>query len=157
MDYYKIAIIHPQTDKNEPIIYLGKIEDDETHSIQLLEYATKKYKHIPIFQKLNYKHTPETISYFYTLIGDIIFINTTKDIKRHGYTGLLILPKTIDDKQKEILYHFSDSIKKYKIRILYNLSLEYGIVNGQEIYQLEQATPRETLELYFKMTKNKSR
>ncbi len=34
MDYYKIAIIHPQTNKNEPIIYLRKIEDDETHSIQ---------------------------------------------------------------------------------------------------------------------------
>ena len=97
MNIHKIVIIHP----NQTIDYIGSIDSLNTHSEALLEYAKDNYKNIPIFSKLNYRHTPETISYFYTLLGDVVFLNTTKDIKRHGYTGLFILPLEVSPEQKE--------------------------------------------------------
>ena len=99
MDSYKIAFIH----QNATIDYVGSNTTDDTHSVHLLEYAKNNYPEVSIFKKLNYRHTPETISYFYTLLGDVIFLNTTKDVERHGYTGLFIFPQKITEEQKRIL------------------------------------------------------
>lgn len=153
MDSYKIAFIH----QNATIDYVGSNTTDDTHSVHLLEYAKNNYPEVSIFKKLNYRHTPETISYFYTLLGDVIFLNTTKDIERHGYTGLFIFPQKITEEQKRILYTFSKSIEKYTTRILYNLSLENGILTGNETQQALDVTPYEVLEHYFNNNKTKSK
>ena len=58
MNIHKIVIIHP----NQTIDYIGRIDSLNTHSEALLEYAKDNYKKIPTFSKLNYRHTPETIS-----------------------------------------------------------------------------------------------
>lgn len=153
MNIHKIVIIHP----NQTIDYIGSIDSLNTHSESLLEYAKDNYKNIPIFSKLNYRHTPETISYFYTLLGDVIFLNTTKDIKRHGYTGLFILPLEVSPEQKEQTLEFADSLKEYQVRILHHLSLEYGILNGEEMQQTLCNSPKELLLHYFEHVNSKKK
>lgn len=153
MNTPKIVIIHP----NQTIDYIGSIDSLNTHSEALLEYAKNNYKNIPIFSKLNYRHTPETISYFYTLLGDVIFLNTTKDIKRHGYTGLFILPLEVSPEQKEQTLEFADSLKEYQVRILHHLSLEYGILNGEEMQQTLCNSPKELLLHYFEHVNSKKK
>lgn len=153
MNIHKIVIIHP----NQTIDYIGSIDSLNTHSESLLEYAKDNYKNIPIFSKLNYRHTPETISYFYTLLGDVVFLNTTKDIKRHGYTGLFILPLEVSPEQKEQTLEFADSLKEYQVRILHHLSLEYGILNGEEMQQTLCNSPKELLIHYFEHVNSKKK
>jgi len=121
------------------------------------EFTLDNYKNIPIFSKLNYRHTPETISYFYTLLGDVVFLNTTKDIKRHGYTGLFILPLEVSPEQKEQTLEFADSLKEYQVRILHHLSLEYGILNGEEMQQTLCNSPKELLLHYFEHVNSKKK
>lgn len=153
MDQHKLVIIH----QNQAIDYLGDITSNNTHSEELLEYAQKQYKNIPIFNKLNYRHTPETISYFYTLLGDVIFLNTTKDIERHGYTGLFILPEEISLEQQKQTLAFAEHLQPYRVRILHHLTLENGFLQGEEIQQTIDHSPKDLLLHYFETIKLKTK
>ncbi len=153
MDRHKLVIIH----QNQTIDYLGNIASDNTHSEELLEYAQKQYKDIPIFTKLNYRHTPETISYFYTLLGDALFLNTTKDIEKHGYTGIFILPTDMSEEQREQILEFADHLQPYHVRILHHLSLEYGFLQGEEMQQALNNSPKDLLLHYFENMNQKKK
>lgn len=145
MDTHKLVIIH----QNQTIDYLGDIASNNTHSEELLEYARKEYQNMPIFTKLNYRHTPETISYFFTLLGDIVFLNTTKDIERHGYTGLFILPEETSEEQREQALIFAEHLQPYRVRILHHLTLDHGFLQGEEIQQTLNNSPKDLLLHYF--------
>ena len=134
---------------------IGSIYDeDDFHTNSLLEYAKKNHLDNPIFEKLNKRHQPETIAFFYTkLYDDIVFLNTTSipnDQAIH-YTkqGLFLLPDNISDNQKENLYLFLDKIKDYSIGICYDLDVIDGILDGKNLYSYENKTPKDMMDLYF--------
>ena len=105
MDYFKIAIIG----SNGNIDALGS-DTEELHSICLLDYANKNYDN-KIFKQLNFRHRPEVISYFLvSLYNDIVFLNTTKDVKKYGYMGILMLPDALNEASSSTtLAHFFSS------------------------------------------------
>lgn len=145
MEYFKIVIIH----SNGNIEYIGE-NVDELHLASLLEYAKKHYNN-KIFEQLNYRHKPGVIGYFFLrFYGDIIFLNTTRNIKKYGYTGTLLLPDEINDIQKESLLQFLDTIPNFYMILATNLRLEDGIVEDDEGFPVSDATPRNVVEQYFK-------
>ena len=158
---FKTVIIHGKDDevhniKDGQIEYIGSDADD-IHSNCLLEYASINYSDIEIFKRLNTRHRPEVIGFmFLHFLNDVIFFNTTKDLKKYGRTGIFLLPNTLSPKQKEVLCEFANSIENYGVGITYSLRLEDGRVMGDEIYGFDKETPRELINQYLNaIEKNK--
>lgn len=145
MEYFKAAII-----KSDGSIDLIGNDMDELHSICLLDYA-KKNGNAKIFQQLSFRHRPEIISYFLLrLYNDIIFLNTTKNIEKYGYLGVLMLPNDINDKQRNSLDNFLDSIAQYNVCLITNLELVDGMLQSDENYSLANETPKEFVNRFLK-------
>ena len=144
MDYFKIAIIG----SNGNIDALGS-DIEELHSICLLDYANKNYDN-KIFKQLNFRHRPEVISYFLvSLYNNVVFLNTTKDIKKYGYMGVLMLPEYMSDAQKDSLNRFLERIEKFNVCLVTNLYLDEGFLQANELYPISDETPRELVDRYF--------
>lgn len=144
MDYFKIAIIG----SNGNIDALGS-DIEELHSICLLDYANKNYDN-KIFKQLNFRHRPEVISYFLvSLYNNVVFLNTTKDIKKYGYMGVLMLPEYMSDAQKDSLNRFLERIEKFNVCLVTNLYLDEVFLQANELYPISDETPRELVDRYF--------
>ena len=144
MDYFKIAIIG----SNGNIDVLGS-DIEELHSICLLDYANNNYDN-KIFKQLNLRHRPEVISYFLvSLYSDIVFLNTTKDVKKYGYMGILMLPDALSDTQRNALNNFLDKIENFSICLATNLYLEDGLLQASESYSVSDESPRSLVDRYF--------
>lgn len=157
MEKYKLAFIHGSADEKRRI-QEGTIErvgdaldEDVYHSQCLLEYAKENYPDIEVFKRLNWRHKPETIGYFFTLFGNIVFLNTTKNMHKYGKTGIFLFPSDITDKQKQSLEDFSKRIEDFSVSIFYDLHLQDGMLDGKELYAVENESPLKVLELYEKM------
>ncbi len=152
MEDFKIAFIYAKNDEKRKtyegqIEKFGKIEEESPHSSCLLQYAEERCPHIEIFKRLNYRHRPETIGYFFTAIfNDIIFLNTTKDIGEYGKTGVFLMPSEITEVQKESAYHFAQEINDFSVFMLYDLSIQEGILEGKEMLDSD---PTQILDTYF--------
>lgn len=158
---YKIAVIHSKTDEKRGIKAgeverIGDINDEDAlHSTYILEYAKEKYSDIEIFNHLNYRHKAETIGYFLTLFGDIIFFNTTKNVERYGKSGLFLMPNEIAD--QKFLYDFAKEVDDFSVDVSYDLTIEAGILVGKEMYSQPKQTVTEVFDLYFsKMEQEKA-
>ena len=155
MNDYKLAIIHGKDDEKRNIKAgqmekVGNVADsDVLHVTCLLDYAKQKYPDIEIFHNLNYRHRPETVGYFFTLLGDAIFFNTTKNVAKYGKEGMLMLPQEISPLQKEKLFELSKTISDFSLIIISDLTLEDGFVMGENKYPLNKETPCEMLTNYF--------
>lgn len=151
----KLAIIHGHDDlKNNLLVgnleYVG-FDLDELHSECLLNYASEHYSDVEFFKRLNYRHKPEVIGFFFLKnFGDIIFFNTTKNIEKYGYTGFFLLPDDISDEQMITLFEFAREIKNYSVGLFSSLRLEEGLLMSEDIYSVENETPEELLDRYFK-------
>ena len=77
-------------------------------------------------------------------------MNTTRNIKKYGYTGTLLLPDEINDIQKESLLQFLDTIPNFYMILATNLRLEDGIVEDDERFPVSDATHRNVVGQYFK-------
>lgn len=168
MDDYKIAFIFG-SDKQDANIFdggikkIGDMKDGYFHSTTLLNFAKEYYSDVGMFKKLTNKHAPEAISYFYThLFNHAVFLNATKynedgSLGKHGKQGIILLPKNLTEKQKNTLMEFFKEIEDFNIRILYNLSIDFGILDGSEISSLSREKPVVVFEKYLEKTnKNKS-
>lgn len=154
----KIYIIHnkenPANKIDGSIDMIGDINNKELlHSTCLLEYAIENYKDINIFKKLNYRHSPEVISYFYTLYKDIVFLNTQIKSNKilHKNTAVLLMPESVSEKQKEKLYELVEQFHDYELEIMYNLSINGGILDGKELYTDENNNIVDIVDNYFKI------
>lgn len=162
MDNYKLAFIHGHSDK-ERNIQEGKIEkygvldEGSLHILSLLDYAKETYPDVPIFKQLNDRYAPEAVGYIYTKLGDIVFLNMTTDVQKYGKTGLIMLPDNITEKQKEGLYTLAEMIDGYSICISYDLELVDGILEGKELYTVENQKPTKVLDSYFQKISPKSK
>ncbi len=152
MEDCKIAFIYGKDDEKRKtyegqIEKYGKIEEDLLHSTCLLQYAKERCSHIEIFTRLNYRHRPETIGYFFTaILDDIVFLNTTKNIEKYGKTGVFLMPEEPTEIQKEAVYQFAQEINDFSVNVLYDLSLQDGILEGKEMLDKD---PIQMLDAYF--------
>lgn len=145
MDYFKVAIIR----KDGVIDVIGQ-DEQELHSLCLLDYARKNCAD-KVFEQLNFRHRPEVISYFLVkLYGDVVFLNTTKDIVKYGHMGILMLPDELSEEQIINLEQFLDDIAEFNICLTTNLYLEDGILQAQELYSVSSETPKDLVGRYFK-------
>ena len=68
MDEYKLAFIYGDTDQKRKIVEgqierVGDIHDEDVLHIRcLLDYARERYSDVEIFQRLNLRHKPETLT-----------------------------------------------------------------------------------------------
>ena len=93
----------------------------------------------------------EVISYFLVkLYGDVVFLNTTKDITKYGHMGILMLPDELSEEQRVNLEQFLDDIAEFNICLTTNLYLEDGILQAQELYSVSSETPKDLVGRYFK-------
>ena len=155
IDNYKVAFIYGEDDerrdiKNGKIEMIGNIHDEnEIHIICLLEHAKERYPDIEIFKRLNNRHTPDIAGYFFTLLGHIVFFNTTKNIEKYGKTGMFMMPKSLSDNQRKTLIEFVENLEEYHISICYDLDLVDGILEAKELYPLEKEKPLKLLGTYL--------
>lgn len=154
MDNYKLAFIHGRSN-SERKIYEGNIDkygelgDGNLHILCLLDYAKEKYPDVPIFKQFNDKYAATTVGFVYTMLGDVVFFNTTTNISKYGKTGIFMLPDNITDKQKEAMYALANSINDYSVNIYYDLKLEDGILDGSNFSLTEKSSPTQLLDCYF--------
>lgn len=152
MDQYKIALI----DEHGQVERIGDATDDmQLHSVCLLEFALKKYPDVSIFKRLNNRHTPEIISYFYTLLGNAVFLNTTKEEEKYGKTGFFMLPNDMTEEQQESILLFSKSIKGFSTTIFYDLKLVDGMIDEKALSSMEPECSEELLRAYFETKKER--
>lgn len=131
MDNDKLIIIH----EDGTIEHIGNFHDEEEyHSVCLLNYAKEKYPNVTIFDRLNYRHKAETIAYFYTLIGDIVIINDSDNKLKYGRTGWVLMPSEITDIQYNKLYELVPVLKDYNVKLTYDMNMDTGILAGHTIY-----------------------
>lgn len=156
MDNYKIAFIYGINDdkrktKDGQIEIYGDRAEDTLHSVYLLEHIEDKYADFQSFKKLNYRHTPETISYFLTRVCHyIIFLNTTSDVEKYGKTGLVIMPDKTTDNQINSLSSFCEMIPDYRINLCYDCEMIDGIFTHETISPANAQPPKEIVEEYLK-------
>lgn len=161
MENYKLAFIHGRTDekrniKEGEIVKFGSKEENSLHMIHLLDYAKRTYPDVKLFNLLSNRHSPEIAGYFYTLLGDIVFFNTThQDVEKYGKTGFLMLPKNMTSLQEESLYILAEEINDFEISIHYNITLEDGLLNTNSIQSSDKKSPRELLDIYFQQQRQK--
>ncbi len=155
MDSYKLAIIYSEDNnmkniKDGQLKMLGDAYDsEELHIKCLLDLAKEIYPEVDIFRKITYRHTPEIASYFFTLLDNIVFLNTTKNMEKYGKTGMLMMPKNLSEKQIDTLISFTENLKDYSISICYDLELIDGILESKELHSLEKEQTIKLLETYF--------
>lgn len=162
MENYKLVFIYGVNDPNKNIKNgemegIGDVQDETLLHINcLLDYAKTKYPNIPIFQQLNNRHRPETVAYFLTLLGHIVFFNTTKNVKKHGKSGLFMFPKEITEEQKETLSKFCKTIEDFSITVTYDLQLVDGILDSKEFSMAEVNSPSHIINSFFTQYRNSS-
>ncbi len=158
MDDYKIAVIYGKDDpekniKDGMIEAFGDIHDqDLLHIDCILEHARKRYPEVAVFKQLTDRHSPEVVACIYTLLGNVVFFNTTKDAGKYGKLGLLMLPDELTDNQIQSLQELAKSISNYSLNISYGLKLEDGFLEGQEMKSTSDETPQELLNKYLTKT-----
>ena len=160
MDDKKIAFIYGKEKYEKGILEgqvekLGDIRDEIRHAVLLIDFAHEKYPEVSVFQKLNSRHIPEVISFFYgKCFNHIVFLNTTSfkrdGIISHGKKGTLILPDNISSTQLESLKHFLEEIDDYSINILYDLEIVDGLLDGKELTSVSHDSPTDLLDKYLK-------
>ena len=163
MDDKKLAFIFGSNRESAGIYdgdirILGNINDDDVHVTCLLDFANSNYPDVPIFKKLNSRHLPESVAYFYVkLFNHAVFFNTTKYnsdglISKHGKQGLFLLPNKLSDLQKQSISSFLDEISDYSVTIFYNVKIEDGIFGGLEIASITRENPQIIFEKYLDKT-----
>lgn len=165
MDNYMVAVIYGDNDEKRKdkfgkIDMIGNINSNLLHSATILEYGRKYFPDIDAFQKLNVKHTPPTISYYFVELGHVVFCNTTsKDINGKSVkTGIFYFPDNISEKLKQIIYKFVNQISDYRIIIVDDLKIVDGLLYWQSFQEtMETPTPKDLLDLYFDKQKNRIR
>lgn len=156
MDHYKLALIYGKNDEVRQI-HDGQIkrvgnllEADLLHATCLLDHAKEIYPNVTVFKQLNNRHRPETIGYFFALLGNILFLNTTKNVEKYGKRGILMMPNHWTKLQQEALKQFCDVIEDFSITILYDLKIVDGMLDGKELYPMKEEKPWNLVERYIK-------
>lgn len=159
MDNYKFAIIYGNDDCKRNIEdgrierYGNLITGDLNHIDYLIEYINSKYSDVEMFKILNDRHAPEIAAFLISRLGSVVFLNVTKDVKKCGKSGFIMMPDVISEKQKETMYIFCNEIKDYNVSIFYNLNIIDGFLDGDNFVSMEKEEPHKLLDSFFNKIK----
>lgn len=159
IDNSKISLIYGSNISNGNISEgdlecFGIIGDESLHSLCLRDKGIERYPNVKIFENLSYRHSPETVAFFFVEQNDIVFLNTTKNMEKHGKTGILLIPDEISDKQKDSLYKMSEYLKEYRINLTTEMKFSDGIIDGKELYLSESGLLKNALDKMYKERAN---
>lgn len=157
MDDYKITILYGNNDSVKNIkkgtfenIGNMKTDTDIPHIQLFLDYINNLYKDVKMFDILNERHSPETAAFLISRLGNIVFLNITKEHKKYGKLGIFIMPDHIDYIMQEQLLKLSETIKDFSISIYYDLEVKDGLLDSKIISFVDSKTPKEVLTAFFK-------
>ena len=147
MDNNKLMLIHPDGSMEG----IGNAHDEEEmHSLCMLNYAEENYPDVEVFKKLNYRHSPATIAYFYTRLGDIVVLNITKNASKNGKAGYIMIPDEVTIEQETSLYNLEKVLSEYLVGVSTNLKLdEIGQPHGTTKYTSDELTFKDVLDEQF--------
>ncbi len=138
MDNYKVSLIFDgqvENTRNGQIVKSGDSKGEELHIETLLDLSKKYFSTHSVLSQLNYKHRPETVAYFMTKMGTVVFLNTTRYteacLKKYGKSGMFLLPDTITEKQFDAIKILAGDIVDFNITYITDLKLEDGMVQGK--------------------------
>lgn len=146
MDQYKLVVINSE---GETELHGDRSDENLLHVICLLNYIKEKYPNNETLKKLNERHTPNTVGFFLTLYGNIVVFNTTHNEKKHGKTGLVMMPAILSEEQKKSLESLLKEVPTYSMTIVYDLKVVDGILEAKEISSTEKISPLKVLEMYY--------
>ena len=156
----KIGVIFGNNDKNGEyregkFIYYGNIYDDEVfHSQCLLDFANVYFPDKSIFKKLTVRHSPSTIGMFYVFDGNVLILNTSSD--KHGKSLTIMMPDNISDVVKDKLYKVVGELDDFSLTLIYDIYLNEGIINGNEMSTYTSEDRINLLDKYFSLKNTKN-
>lgn len=137
MDEIKLAIFPKE---GEPVYYYMD-ENDTYHAHYLGEYLDQNYPNADVD-----KRNANSISLFLRENGETIFLNTTSYkeniFKKHGRTGILIVPDVISEKQEQHLLELNNRIQNYDV-----LQIWHEFSSRNECKMTSRTTNAESKEL----------
>lgn len=145
MDQYKLAII----ESNGLTEKIGNRQEEELHIICLLDYIKRKYPNNMSLQKLNIRHTPNTVGFFFTLYGNVVVFNTTKNVQKHGKSAFLMMPTPLSEEQQKSLEQLLETMPDYFVTIAYDMKVVEGVLESKELSSTERLSPIEVLKKYY--------
>ncbi len=155
MDEYRLALICGNIEETDKLkdgmtIKLGKLGIEDLHGAILLDFAEQHYPNIPWLERYRNSYHAEVIAYFYTLMGYIVFFNTTKENKKYGNNGLFMMPRKITPKQEASLQKLASELNGYDVDLVYHLHVADGLVDGEVISKSKNLkTPSQLVSHYL--------
>lgn len=149
IDEAKVALIF-----EDKTVFLGNNKDfEEMHNMCLLDYAKENFKNDAIFSKLNIRHRPETISYFFNLKGITVFLNITdykeNSLRKYGRSGILLVPNSTSIEQQKRIRDFSKEIEDFDLIVINDTKLVDGMLEHKTIRAFDGEKPEELLTSLF--------
>lgn len=155
MNEAKIVIIYginkvDGKDRNGEIECLGQISSDDLHISCFCEFFENNFLDDPVFKKVTYTTIPETIGYLLTERNHIVFLNTTtiKNGKNYGNKGFFMMPSTISDSQKRMVYELIDDLKDFNINIFYDFVVT-DYIDSKIMSTNSSCSPKKLIDKFF--------
>lgn len=106
------------------------MKNEDFHIICFREFCKSHFLDIKAFQNLSYRSSIDVVSYFLSqVMGHVVFLNTTKDIEKYGYSGMFVMPPELTDAQEKLVISFTEELASFQIVINYDMVLNDGIID----------------------------
>ena len=138
----KIIVI----DKDGNINCRGDLSDLR-HSLVLLQYLKEKYGNWNVVKHLDYRVMPIVMGTLLTYMGNMVFLNTTKN---NILNGILLIGDDITEEQIVSLNELADDFKNYNIKIIDGLKIIEGEAVGKDFYMESSEDFKQMLKRFFK-------
>lgn len=84
--------------KNGVCDRIGGSNQEEIHILCFQEFCKSHFLDIKAFQNLSIRSSIDIVSYFLSqVMGHAVFLNSTKDIKKYGYSGIFVMPPELTE------------------------------------------------------------
>lgn len=122
----KIAIIHSNQLDGKIDYITCNLETEKIHIAMMLDYLKTHYLEDEFLQNCNIYTSINSIALYLSRKGNIIFLNTTsyskEMLKKHGRNGILIMPNSITENQKESIQELKEKLSKLnELQIWYDI------------------------------------
>lgn len=118
--------------KNGTYDRIGNIKEEDFHILCFREFCKSHFLDIKAFRNLSYRSSIDIVSYFLSqVMGHVVFLNTTKDIEKYGYTGMFVMPVELTEEQEKLVMLFTEELTSFQIVINYDMVLNDGIIQAK--------------------------
>ena len=118
--------------KNGTCDRIGSTEKEDFHIFCFREFCKSHFLDIKAFQNLSYRSSIDVVSYFLSqVMGHVVFLNTTKDIEKYGYSGMFFMPPELTEEQAKLVTSFTEELTSFQIVVNYDMALNAGIIEAK--------------------------